>query len=113
MLSRFAVVLGITLLAIAPAMSQQFRTEEFRSGSSHIAMAYSCGVLGVKTDVAPDAMDVVSVVAAKGLSAEHSGDLMADALDWWEADGERLAALGMWDQFCEQPINNFRRLMSN
>lgn len=107
---RTLAILLVTLLAVAPAMAQDYRTVEFRSGDSHLAVAYMCGVMGQKTGVAPDAMQVVAVAVADGLSAEHSGNLLADALDWWELEGERMAAIGMWDQFCEQPINNFRRL---
>lgn len=109
---RSTACVVLAFATIAPTAGQQFRTEEFRSGKSHIAMAYSCGVLGQKTGIAPDAMGVVASVVAQGLTAQHSGDLMADALDWWEADGQRLADLGMWAQFCEQPIDNFRRLMA-
>ncbi|WP_114217124.1 hypothetical protein [Ochrobactrum sp. 3-3] len=75
-------------------------------------MAYSCGVLGVKTGGAPDAMIVVAAVMAQGLTSQHSGDLMTDALDWWDAEGDRMAAIGTWEQFCEQPIDNLRRLMA-
>lgn len=113
MKSLWAIVLGTIFASVTvPVMAQQYRTEEFSSGQSHIAMAYSCGVLGQKTGIAPDAMGVVASVMAQGLTAKHSGDLLADALDWWDADGQRLADMGMWAEFCEQPIDNFRRLMS-
>lgn len=103
---------AVIMMSLAlPVVAQEYRTDEFRSGDSHIGLAYSCAVLGVKTGVAPDAMEIVATVTAQGLTAEHSGDLMTDALDWWDADGERLAAMGMWDEFCAQPIDNFRRLL--
>ena len=67
---------------------------------------------GAENSIAPDAIDVVAWVIAQDLTAEHSGDLLADALDWWDADGQRLADMGMWAEFCEQPIDIFRLLMA-
>lgn len=109
---RITIAFVAMLITSFAAWGQEYRTQEFRSGDSHIVMAYSCGVLGVKTGVAPDAMTVVATVMAQGVTSQHSGDLMTDALDWWAAEGEQMAAIGMWEQFCQQPIDNLRRLVA-
>lgn len=61
---RIMIAIVAMLVTGDAAWAQEYRTVEFRLGDSHIAMAYSCGVLGVKTGVAPDARTVVAAVIA-------------------------------------------------
>ncbi|MBJ6987282.1 hypothetical protein [Devosia sp. MC521] len=106
------IVVAVATVYSPNAFSLEYKTEEFLSGTSHVAVAYMCGVLGQKTGVEPMALSLVAkaMESTGQMNQTHSGHLLDDALTWWETEGQSVDTNEMWEKFCAQPVSNFKRL---
>lgn len=108
----------ITIAAIlstnAYADDPKYKTPEFREGKSNIAMMYTCAVIGEKGGFDADALPTVAKGSSKiGIPAQKAGELMSDALTWWESERDKYDIAAMWDGACKTPIENMRRMYTN
>ncbi|MNT99050.1 hypothetical protein D3C72_2417930 [compost metagenome] len=77
-------------------------------------MAYVCAVIGEKCGFAADALPTVADGSVKmGIPAQKAGELMSDALTWWEANHDKYDIASMWESSCKEPLNNMRRMYAN
>ncbi|WP_157061570.1 hypothetical protein [Pseudomonas sp. P97.38] len=102
----------LTIVSVTSfASSPSYETPEFNDKNDHLSMVYVCGVIGEKGGFDSGAIAIVAAATSKmGIPAKKSGQLMGDALTWWEANHERYDIAGMWEGTCKEPINNIRRM---
>lgn len=109
-LTNVAAMVSINVYAGEP----EYKTPEFKDGKSHLSMVYVCTVIGEKGGFDADALPTVANGSAKmGIPAQKAGELMSDALTWWEANHDKYDISGMWDGECKNPIENMRRMYTN
>lgn len=109
-LSPALTIFSVTGFASAPV----YQTPEFNDKSGHLSMMYICGVIGEKGDYDSRAIATVAAATSKmGITEKKSGQLMGDALTWWEASHEQYDITAMWEGSCKEPINNMRRMYLN
>ncbi|MCK9744140.1 hypothetical protein [Pseudomonas syringae] len=103
-------IVSVTSFALSPS----YVTPEFNDKNSHLPMVYVCGVIGEKGGYDSRAVTTIALATPKmGISAKKSGQLMGDALTWWEANHERYDIAGMWEGSCKEPIKNIKRIYLN
>lgn len=113
MIKRLLILLSMTAYNIYAA-DTKYKTPEFRDGKSNIAMMYTCAVIGEKGGFDADALPTVAKGSSKmGIPAQKAGELMSDALTWWEFDRDKYDIAAMWDGACKAPIENMRRMYIN
>jgi len=109
-LTSVATIVSISVYA----GGREYKTPEFRDGKSSIAMMYTCAVIGEKGGFDADAMPTVAKGSSKmGIPAQKAGELMSDALIWWDSDRDKYDIAAMWDGACKAPIENMRRIRIN
>lgn len=112
MIKRFAIFLGVIAINCnVHAVDAKYVTPEFNDKNSHVSMVFICAVIGEKGGFDAEALPAVAKSSAKmGVPAKKAGELMADALTWWETNHEQYDITGMWEGSCREPLNNMRRM---
>ena len=97
------------------ALGAEYKTRNFREmrGDDRLPVVYICAVIGVKTGMEPKAMQIVAAAIADVVTADQSEDLLSDALTWWEQESSNWNVDLMWEEECNGPIDNLRRLYFN
>lgn len=113
MIKRLLILLSMTAYNIYAA-DAEYKTSEFKDGKSNIAMMYTCAVIGEKDGFDADALPIVAKSSSKmGIPAKKAGELMSDALTWWEANHDKYDIASMWKASCKEPLSNMRKMYAN
>lgn len=112
MIKRFLIFLGMVAMNWnVYAVDAKYVTSEFNDKNSHVSMVFICAVIGEKGGLDNEALPIVAKASAKmGIPAKKAGELMRDALTWWETNHEQYDIAGMWEGSCKEPLNNLRRM---
>lgn len=115
MIKRILLFLGMTAICWnAYATDAKYITQEFNNKNDHVSMVFVCAVIGEKGGFDADALPTVAKASARmGISTKKAGELMSDALTWWETNHEQYDIAGMWKGSCKEPLSNMRKMYVN
>ena len=105
------ITMLLLLAGISGSIYADYKTPEFNNKKSRTSTVYMCAVIGVKKGYNSDALAILAqFVNYAEISAQHSGELMSDALTWWETESSNYDLKGMWDGACAEPFRNMKRV---
>jgi hypothetical protein len=109
MIRRLAIAcLLFSSITSTASADDVFVTEEFKTGS-RVSMVYICGVAGEKFALDPSALETLAFfVQRASIPAHKSGQLLNDAVSWWDANIENYDPGLFWENQCATPYENMR-----
>ena len=99
------------LLPYKYSIAIDYKTDIFNDDNSVIPTAYMCAVTAQKNGFDAEAVQVLgSMLKAHKISPKLRGDLMSDAITWYQSVKGSFNFTDYWNNECKQPFENMKFL---